>query len=266
MRLDDIKSFADNVLTSLNSSTSTTQFDIDISTPTQQHDQNAAKLNGSASTQKSTLEPMDESPLNSVLPPGLNTSDSSSMHSANVNTRKRNLTSPSPGTSPNSKHQKVADVRPSPLADLIAKPKEKIALEPKIAVKTNMVRSIYISPFDRSTEPAQIMRHLQSNDDLTFIVPDIFCTKLAKKNRRISFVSFKLDVPRHHFDTISDPAIWQTNGKNELTVKEFIEKRAERKINPFEMPSNTNKSKNNHRPSNVENGAKHLPNKPLRTN
>lgn len=70
------------------------------------------------------------------------------------------------------------------------------------------MRSIYIAPFDPSTEPSHIMSHLESNDDLKHIIPNIVCKKLAKKNRRMSFVSFKLVVPRHHYDIIVAPEIW----------------------------------------------------------
>lgn len=84
---------------------------------------------------------------------------------------------------------------------------------------------------------------MESIEDLKFIVPNIVCTKLAKKNRRSNFVSFKLDVPRHHYDIIVNPTIWHVNGDDKITVNEFIDKRkalgqrlTENKINPFSMP------------------------------
>ena len=153
-----------------------------------------------------------------------------------------------------------------PLADLVAKPKEKKTREP-VTVKTNMMRSIYVSPFDPSTEASHIMSHLESNADLTHIISGIVCNKLARKNRKISFVSFKLDVPRHHFDIIVDPKIWQMNGKDELTVKEFVDK-TNSSTNPFSPLQNPQKSQSKHRSAkkNIEKGANCQQNNPLGEN
>lgn len=90
-------------------------------------------------------------------------------------------------------------------------------------------------------------------------MPNIVCTKLApnkSKNRRLSFVSFKLDVPRHHFDIIADPALWQTDTEDEITVTEFIDKRKTpvygTKKNPAQKPESTKKQQHTRQPSNNE--------------
>lgn len=221
-RLADIKAFAENYLTILNSGTSTTQTGIGNSTSPQIVGVNATSLNGSFTTAASDSDQMDQSsPTKSLSPQNLNTSPLQNK----ITTRKRHLAPSSPGTGQLSKQQKVGDGQPLSLADLIAKPKPKAVPEPQITVKTNMVRSIYITPFDPSTEPSHIMHHLESNDDLKHIVPAITCTKLASKKRYVTFVSFKLDVPRHHYDIVVNPKIWQTNGKDELTINEFVDKR-----------------------------------------
>lgn len=120
-----------------------------------------------------------------------------------------------------------------------------------------MIRSIYVTPFVSTATPADIMNILKSNDDLKHIVPNIVCTKLASERKKVSFVSFKLDVPRHHYDIIVNPAIWRTNGKDEITVKDFIDKRAivngtkvATKENPFSKPNGAqNRYNNNIKPS-----------------
>lgn len=260
-QLTDIKLFVDTLLTTLNSSTLTTQNSVgsivpDAPNPTNNQDDGI--LNGSFATASST-EPMDHSPskINSSLHHDSNGTIPSAL-SSHITTRKRPL-QPSPGASPNSKQQKVAaQAQPTSLADMIAKKKPVSTAAPNITLKTNMVRSIYVSPFDPATEPSHIIGHLESNDDLKFIVPDIVCTKLVRINHRVSFVSFKLDVPRHHFDTIVNPDIWPMNDNDEFVVKEFVVKPGNNKMatkrleNPFTKPANTlNRNTNiNKRPAN----------------
>lgn len=263
-RLTDTKTFVDHLLTKLNSSTLTTQNGAGSGQQQQQQqplrntldDQMDGILNGSFATASST-EPMDHSPSKKDSPLQHDSNVTSpSLLSSRVTTRKRAL-QPSPGASPNSKQQKVAaQAQPTSLADMIAKKKPVPIAAPNITLKTNMVRSIYITPFDPATDPSHIIGHLESNDDLKCIVPQIVCTKLVGKNRRVSFVSFKLDVPRHHFDTIANPEIWPMNGKDVITVKEFVVKPRDNKMatkglnNPFVKPANTQSQKENQRPAN----------------
>lgn len=188
---------------------------------------------------------MDELPFLSPSSSNL----SGSAHT-NVTNRKRILPPSSPGLRPQPKQAKAVDqqqqqqqMQSVPLAAMIAKPQEKTAPAPKIAVKTNMVRSVHISPFVPSTDPSHIMGHLELIDDLKHIVQKIVCTELAKKNRRFTIVSFKLDVPRHHFDIFVNPETWKMNGNDEITIKEFVVKRdtqghgsTKDKDNPFKLP------------------------------
>lgn len=267
-QLIGIKSFADNLLTKLIPSVLTTQNDIEGMTPlssTGQSGLNHGALNGSFATAET--ESVDMEDIQTMTP------ESPKSNVAGVsNVTARRKRPPSPGLSPQSKQIKVADkqqsqpkpiptaeqqqqqqlTKPASLADMVAKPKAKVAPGPTITVKTNMVRSIYISPFVPTTESSHIMSHLESIDDLKHIIPNIVCTKLAGKNRRLSFVSFKLDVPRHHFDIIVNPSIWQMNGKDEITIKDFIEKRKvhgqginENKNNPFSKPPLTHTKNQN---------------------
>lgn len=270
-RLADIRSFADNLLTTLNPSIWTTQTGIGNTSPTRQNkqtEQNAANLNGSFATAASTTDEMDHSP---IPPTPRFHEDGSLFTNSNVNAKSRkrpmNL-SPTLGLSPHSKQQKLTGNQPVSLADMIAKPKPTPDAVPKITVKTNMTRSIYVTPFNPSIESTDIMNHLNSIDNLKHIVPNITCTKLMSDKRRIrrlSFVSFKLDVQRHHFDIISDPVIWRTNDKDELTITEFINKRETHEHasteNPFAKSNSKPKQKISHRHANNDNfnGAIHQP-------
>lgn len=161
----------------------------------------------------------------------------------------------SPGDSRESKQQRM-DQLPLSLADLMPKPKL-IQEKAPVMVNTNTVKSIYITPFATNAQPDDIMNHLKSNDDLNHIVPDIKCTRLTKKGQRLTFVSFKLEVPRHHYDIIADPAIWRVNGEDKLTIEEFIQKE-----NPFFKPKVTRNREQNQQSSNGENTANRQRNKP----
>lgn len=221
--LDSIKSFVDTILTTLNSSQMPTHTDTD-STPlaTQHLNENIDnQSNGSFSTAESN-EPMD------ILSPLFN-----------VTTRNKNkrLLNQSPESSHRTKHSRVDDnvqqtqmaietviqnvQHVKSLADFIIVKKSAPATAPKITTKTNMIRSIYVSPFNPTSDPSVIMKHLEANENLKHIVPNIVCKRLASKNRRTTFVSYKLDVPRHHFDIIVKPENWPMG----LTIKEFIDNR-----------------------------------------
>lgn len=253
-QLTDIKIFVDKLLTSLNSGALTTQSDAASKTGSMIN-QNEASANGSFATAES--EAMEESLSANTSLHGTNGAVPSL--SNHVTTRKRQLPA-SPGASPNSKHQKVADLtQPKSLADMIAKKKPVSTTAPNVMLKTNMVRSIFLTPFNPDTEPSHIIGHLEANDDLKHIVSTVTCKKLARRKNRASFVSFKLDVPRHHYDTFVNPAIWPKNGDDELTVKEFVIKHTNDKLattggkNPFVNPANTPSQNQHQRPSNGRN-------------
>lgn len=178
-----------------------------------------------------------------------------------VTTRNKRQLQTSPGTSPISKHLKVAvQKQKTSLVDMIATKKSVPAAAPKITIKTNIIRSIYVASFDPATNPSDIISHLESNEELKHIVPNIVCKKLAGKNRRrhLSFVSFKLDVLRHHFELIVNSQIWPQN--DEFTVKEFIDKRANynsssgNDANPFSKPVNAQSQNKNQQPFNIVKG------------
>lgn len=100
-------------------------------------------------------------------------------------------------------------------------------------LKTNMMRSIYVSPFKPSTEASHILNFLMSKEDFKFVANSVKCTKLLseKRKHRTTFVSFKLDVPRHHFGLFIDPDLWHTNGSDKFTVTEFIDKKQDASTN-----------------------------------
>lgn len=263
-QLTDIKCFADNFLTMLTPSNSTTQTIVNTvpALSNEQFNRDASNLNGSFFTAISENEPMDHqssSPTIQELPLGLNEGASTSSLASMVTTRKRHLPA-SPGVSSRqNKHVKLDDKQPVALANLIADPKIKNMPEPNIVVKTNMTRSIYISPFRPETEPSHIMNHLQLIGDLKHIVPNIVCTKLTRPKQRVHFVSFKLEVPRHHYDILVNPAIWKFEGKDEVTISEFNENSAARDKaaandrNPFSGPPRLNNIAKNHRSSSMLN-------------
>lgn len=69
-----------------------------------------------------------------------------------------------------------------------------------------------------------IMEHLKSIDELKGIVETIDCINLEsreKVNRPMTFVSFKVDIPRQYYDIIADPEIWHFEGEDKLTVEKF---------------------------------------------
>lgn len=77
-------------------------------------------------------------------------------------------------------------------------------------VDTKLMRSVYLTPFSPSTEPADVINHLNRNAIVRPLSSDFKITKLVKKNNKmeLSFVSFKLDVPRQYFDMITAVDIW----------------------------------------------------------
>lgn len=239
-RLNDIKLIADDLLTKLNPSALTSQIGLENSTSSQksdqtsQHDKSSSDLNGSFATAGSSDQ--------------METDIASDTPYPNVNARPRKRpASPLLAPPPLSKKQNTTEFSPKSLADLLVKPMETKSAESLITVKTNLMRSIYISPFDPSTEPEHIMRHLKSNDDLKHIVPNIKCSKLLRINHHhpLTFVSFKLDVPRHHYDIITAPSIWQIDGKNPFTIKEFdVKFKGGAKPSGSTVNNNNNKSNN----------------------
>lgn len=254
LRVIEIKKFADAVLTMLALSASTKQNDISTPIQTEQNlqtNQDSMNQNGSFMSAMST-GPMEESPTPTPESP-------SPSALSNVTLRPKRGAPSSPNTSPHAKQAKIADGQTTladliatpkemTIADLVAKPKEKKSPEQNVTVKTNMVRSIYISPFAPSTKASDIIGILEKEDDLTHIVPNVKCKKLLRRGQWANFVSFKLDVRRDQFEIIMAAPIWKSTGIDNFTITEFTTKPNvnakgpnESDVNPFSKPSSTRK-------------------------
>lgn len=88
-------------------------------------------------------------------------------------------------------------------------------------------RSLHISPFKPETEQSVIVEHLKKYPAIVEFLGDLKCTKLVSRKRKLSsygFISFKLDIPKHLFEIVTDSNIWPV----ELMVKEFEVKNATR--------------------------------------
>lgn len=83
---------------------------------------------------------------------------------------------------------------------------------------TSKIRSVYVSPFAPNTELSQIVDHLRNHNFTKGFADKTSCVKLVRNNqKKLSFVSFKIDVPEQFYNVISDPALWPS----EVNVKEF---------------------------------------------
>lgn len=104
-----------------------------------------------------------------------------------------------PGDSPLHKQAKAReDQRPVSFFDFVVKPATASEVPAqKIVVKTNMMRPIYVSSFAPTATPATVMSFFELNEDLKYIVPNIECIALKKRRQSVSFLSFRLNVPRH---------------------------------------------------------------------
>lgn len=232
-RLVQIKTFADALLTKLASSASTKQIDISAQTPIENvaDIETPTNLNGSTSLSMSIEFTDDATKLPSPVP------SLSSTDNPNVTTRgnKRVLPPPSPTTTaPNAKRVAesqtvLADLIAKPqiktIADLVAKPKEKKTPQQNVTVKTNMVRSIYISPFDPSTKSSDIIGILEREEDLKHIAQNVKCKKLVGRGQWVSFASFKLDVRRDQFEIIMAAPVWKATGIENFKIMEFSPKK-----------------------------------------
>lgn len=126
------------------------------------------------------------------------------------------------------------------------------------STKTNVVKSLYLSGFKPSVEESHILKFLSGHVVTKNIVDSLKCTKLVRKNRKqpLNFVSFKLDIPRQHYDLVSNPVLWQTTGPDNVIFKEFVDKRSlplnqtavgkqkQPILNPNALKSQPHKSKN----------------------
>jgi len=268
-RLFDIKGIINPLLTNLDPTHATDSNKIvdkndDIDSPS---DQAAETVNVSEHSDSDNGMEYQDSDGQQKQQQNLNNSHSSGSTStpmqANIfvnssSRRKRHLIDSLAISSPPKKQAKSNDSphEPVSLVNLVAKKPaivlaNLVAQKPSVApveitTKTNMMRSIYISPFDPTVESAEIMDYLESIEDFRYVAKGIKCTKLVSENRknRLTFTSFKLDVPRHHFNLIMDPAIWKINGKDEIIVTEFVAKRIDNLQNMAHKPKQNQNSKN----------------------
>lgn len=121
----------------------------------------------------------------------------------------------------------------TPLCDLVVGVRESAELSGKpIPDKT---RSIYVTRFNPTATVENIMHHVKSIAVLGPVIDKILCTRLVsgnRKNGKLSFVSFKMDVPEECFDTLMSSDSWPSG----VTAKEF-EHRSPRKMHPVRKRS-----------------------------
>lgn len=147
------------------------------------------------------------------------------------------------------------------LANLIAKKAVEKLLTKTSEPSTNLTRSLYVSPFDPSTKSTDIMDLFMENDDLKHITDSVNVISLAskRKNQKLTFVSFKIDVPRQYYDQISNSNVWNMDendsNSERLIVKEFIQKeKATKKVVPNKnvtAKTSNNATKNSPKPKNT---------------
>lgn len=126
--------------------------------------------------------------------------------------------------------QKAKQQKRLTIVDLIATKKPgAIPTEPNKS-SANLTRSLYVSPFHPSAKTTDIMDILKEKDDLKHIIGEVNVISLAskRKNQKLTFVSFKIDIPRLHYDQIANSDVWNIgendSNKAPLIVKEFIQK------------------------------------------
>lgn len=112
-------------------------------------------------------------------------------------------------------------------------------------------KTIYLSPFLPDTTVNDISNHIKSHQCYN-VVGDLNITKLVSDNKntnKLSFVSFKIDVPNRYFDIMVDRSIWPSG----VTAKEFEVKSIPSKnvyTNPkFKIKSSAKSPKNMKRAS-----------------
>lgn len=274
-RITDIKSYADSVLTLLNTSTMHSDFG---NTPPQIQSGNAeidSDLNGS-SVSMASVNAVDESTIVSPSIESLNASETqSSVSSINVTDRKgKRLLETSHDSDRQAKllkvqqqqqTQRVPDTIASlvaqqmaqhpqkrsqhtqlrTLADIVNGPSTSMAPAPDVMVHTNMMRSLYISPFPPMVQASHIIDHLNSKEDLKHLVAKVKCTKLGTYKRPASYVSFRLDVERHHYEMFANEELWNFGGPTKITATPFIVK-PKRRSNPNPNPFAPSQRTQNH--------------------
>ena len=104
---------------------------------------------------------------------------------------------------------------------------------------TVLSRSIYVSRFNPATETSHIMDQLNQSEILKPLTKEFTITKLVKRRKPkvpVTWVSFKVEVPRQHFDKVTAENVWPRG----VTAVEFFTKPPK---NPFSAPNNKTATK-----------------------
>ena len=121
---------------------------------------------------------------------------------------------------------------------------------------TNILRSLYVTPFSPFTKPEKVMEVLKGNDNLKNVMEGVKVKSLAstrkdKKDREMTFVSFKIDIPRQNYDIFVTSDVWK---EGNLTVKEFVQRNSARKLTPTTGDATTKPPKSANTHINSKNG------------
>lgn len=163
----------------------------------------------------------------------LSTSSRSEQQKSNPSKKKRskwevtNATTNADGKTPSKKNSKS----PKALS-------EKVTVNPVgvRAPKSSLdeKREVYVTPFLPDTSVNHILSHLHSIKSLSSIMDKIECVKLVKKKMKmdkLTFVSFKIVVPKRYVTFLTHKSVWPSgltvehfNGKTPPTAKIDIKK------------------------------------------
>ena len=194
----------------------------------------------------------------------------------NVNTRKRGRDGQT--ASSLAKLQKVSAEQVISLDDIVISP-ESIAPTtptsldglvssnsngPVEITQTNLTKSLYVKGFQTFVQATHVMRYLGQVESVKHIVPDITCTRLMtnkKRKHRLTFVSFRIDVPRQSYELFANPEVWKCTNGQELEIKEFDLNRRGRgslssNSSPSALASKTNNQKAASKPKPTKNNNK----------
>lgn len=106
-------------------------------------------------------------------------------------------------------------------------------------------RSIYLTKFRPIAKVENVMASLKQFNEIIDIFDKTRCTRLVNRNRnsdKLSFVSFKLDVPVSHFEMLLDGKFWPQN----VTAKEFVDRERTSSGHAIPNTQSTMKSRHHH--------------------
>jgi hypothetical protein len=81
-----------------------------------------------------------------------------------------------------------------------------------------------VKGFNVDIQPSHVIDYLKQIDQLKEVASDITCTRLMTKNirkRRLTFVSYRINIPRQHYHLIENPDIWIGSDGSKLEFMEF---------------------------------------------